>query len=70
MQMEDVDKAVATVTGLQVGAYCFRLTVRDQQGLSSMSTLTVTVKVKKGECSDPGGVSHRTPSWAASVQRC
>ncbi|XP_040823554.1 dyslexia-associated protein KIAA0319 homolog isoform X2 [Ochotona curzoniae] len=53
VQMEDVDKAVATVTGLQVGAYCFRLTVRDQQGLSSMSTLTVTVKVKKENNSPP-----------------
>lgn len=47
VEMENVDKAIATVTGLQVGTYYFRLTVRDQQGLSSASTLTVAVK--KGE---------------------
>lgn len=45
--MENVDKAIATVTGLQVGTYDFRLTVRDQQGLSSTSTLTVAVKQGK-----------------------
>jgi hypothetical protein len=45
--MENTDKAVATVTGLQVGTYHFRLTVKDQQGLSSTSTMTVAVK--KGE---------------------
>ncbi|NP_001074520.1 dyslexia-associated protein KIAA0319 homolog precursor [Mus musculus] len=44
VEMENVDKAIATVTGLQVGIYHFRLTVRDQQGLSSTSTLTVAVK--------------------------
>nr|XP_048284074.1 dyslexia-associated protein KIAA0319 homolog [Myodes glareolus] len=44
VEMENVDKAIATVTGLQVGTYHFRLTVRDQQGLSSTSTLTVAVK--------------------------
>nr|XP_023411463.1 dyslexia-associated protein KIAA0319 homolog [Loxodonta africana] len=44
VQMEDMDKAIASVTGLRVGAYHFRLTVQDQQGLSSTSTLTVAVK--------------------------
>ncbi|XP_052584289.1 dyslexia-associated protein KIAA0319 homolog isoform X2 [Peromyscus californicus insignis] len=44
VEMENVDKAIATVSGLQVGTYHFRLTVRDQQGLSSTSTLTVAVK--------------------------
>ncbi|NXS92306.1 K0319 protein, partial [Jacana jacana] len=44
IQMENGDKAVATVTGLQVGTYRFRLTVKDQQGLSSASVLSVTVK--------------------------
>lgn len=44
VEMENVDKAIATVTGLQVGTYHFQLTVRDQQGLSSASTLTVAVK--------------------------
>ncbi|XP_005403426.1 PREDICTED: dyslexia-associated protein KIAA0319 homolog isoform X2 [Chinchilla lanigera] len=44
VQMANGDTAVATVTGLQVGTHHFRLTVKDQQGLSSMSTLTVAVK--------------------------
>ncbi|XP_071306845.1 dyslexia-associated protein KIAA0319 homolog isoform X1 [Agelaius tricolor] len=44
VQMENTDKAVATVTGLQVGTYHFRLTVKDQQGLSSASVLSITVK--------------------------
>ncbi|NWI17137.1 K0319 protein, partial [Crypturellus soui] len=44
IQMENSDKAVATVSGLQVGTYRFRLTVKDQQGLSSASVLSVTVK--------------------------
>ncbi|NXD26267.1 K0319 protein, partial [Spelaeornis formosus] len=44
VQMENDDKAVATVTGLQVGTYHFRLTVKDQQGLSSASVLSITVK--------------------------
>ncbi|NWV42164.1 K0319 protein, partial [Grantiella picta] len=44
VQMENDDKAIATVTGLQVGTYRFRLTVKDQQGLSSASVLSVTVK--------------------------
>ncbi|XP_074002486.1 dyslexia-associated protein KIAA0319 homolog isoform X2 [Numenius arquata] len=44
VQMENGDKAVATVTGLQVGTYRFRLTVKDQQGLSSASVLSITVK--------------------------
>ncbi|KAM6282385.1 dyslexia-associated protein KIAA0319 homolog [Porphyrio hochstetteri] len=44
VQMENGNKAVATVTGLQVGTYRFRLTVKDQQGLSSASVLSVTVK--------------------------
>ncbi|XP_059339059.1 dyslexia-associated protein KIAA0319 homolog [Ammospiza nelsoni] len=42
--MENTDKAIATVTGLQVGTYHFRLTVKDQQGLSSASVLSITVK--------------------------
>ncbi|XP_009988634.1 PREDICTED: dyslexia-associated protein KIAA0319 homolog isoform X1 [Tauraco erythrolophus] len=44
VQMENGNKAIATVTGLQVGTYRFRLTVKDQQGLSSASVLSVTVK--------------------------
>ncbi|OXB54445.1 hypothetical protein ASZ78_003580 [Callipepla squamata] len=44
VQMENGDKAIATVTGLQVGTYRFRLTVKDQQGLSSTCVLSITVK--------------------------
>ncbi|XP_025971461.1 dyslexia-associated protein KIAA0319 homolog isoform X1 [Dromaius novaehollandiae] len=44
VQMENGDKAIATVTGLKVGTYRFRLTVKDQQGLSSASVLSITVK--------------------------
>ncbi|XP_075561435.1 dyslexia-associated protein KIAA0319 homolog isoform X2 [Pelecanus crispus] len=44
VQMENGDKPIATVTGLQVGTYRFRLTVKDQQGLSSASVLSITVK--------------------------
>uniref|UniRef100_G1MTW5 KIAA0319 n=1 Tax=Meleagris gallopavo TaxID=9103 RepID=G1MTW5_MELGA len=44
VQMENGDKAVATVSGLQVGTYRFRLTVKDQQGLSSACMLSITVK--------------------------
>ncbi|XP_012588402.1 PREDICTED: dyslexia-associated protein KIAA0319 homolog isoform X2 [Condylura cristata] len=44
VEMENVHQAVATATSLQVGTHHFRLTVKDQQGLSSTATLTVTVK--------------------------
>ncbi|XP_065740701.1 dyslexia-associated protein KIAA0319 homolog isoform X2 [Phocoena phocoena] len=44
VEMENVDKAIATVSGLQVGTYHFRLAVKDQQGLSSTTTLSVTVR--------------------------
>ncbi|NXT43204.1 K0319 protein, partial [Pelecanoides urinatrix] len=50
VHMENGDKAIATVTGLQVGTYRFRLTVKDQQGLSSASVLSITVKE---ECNSP-----------------
>lgn len=50
VQMENDDKAIATVTGLQVGTYHFRLTVKDQQGLSSASVLSITVKEGKPGC--------------------
>uniref|UniRef100_A0A8C9G5U9 KIAA0319 n=1 Tax=Pavo cristatus TaxID=9049 RepID=A0A8C9G5U9_PAVCR len=44
VQMENGDKAIATVSGLQVGTYRFRLTVKDQQGLSNACMLSITVK--------------------------
>lgn len=55
MEMENVNEAMATVTGLQVGTYQFHLTVRDQQGQTSMATITVTVKE---------GESQYTGSWS------
>ncbi|XP_015270210.1 PREDICTED: dyslexia-associated protein KIAA0319 homolog [Gekko japonicus] len=44
LQMDNVDSAVATISGLQAGTYRFRLTVKDNQGLSSTTTVFVTVK--------------------------
>ncbi|XP_048468998.1 dyslexia-associated protein KIAA0319-like [Rhincodon typus] len=44
VKIEDSDKAVASVIGLHVGTYQFRLTVTDQQGLSSSNTVAVTIK--------------------------
>ncbi|XP_018125013.2 dyslexia-associated protein KIAA0319 isoform X2 [Xenopus laevis] len=45
--IQDSDKPMGLVTGLQVGVYIFRLTVKDQQGLSSTATHSVTVKKEK-----------------------
>ncbi|KAJ7338580.1 hypothetical protein JRQ81_012482 [Phrynocephalus forsythii] len=47
LQMENADRPVATVSGLQVGTYYFRLTVKDGEGLSSTATLSVAVKEEK-----------------------
>ncbi|POI29032.1 hypothetical protein CIB84_007218, partial [Bambusicola thoracicus] len=47
VQMENGDKAIATVSGLQVGTYRFRLTVKDRQGLSNACMLSITVKEGK-----------------------
>ncbi|XP_072880127.1 dyslexia-associated protein KIAA0319-like isoform X2 [Hemitrygon akajei] len=44
VKIEGKDKAVATVLGLEVGTYQFRLTVTDQQGLNSSKTLTITIR--------------------------
>uniref|UniRef100_A0A803K4I0 KIAA0319 n=1 Tax=Xenopus tropicalis TaxID=8364 RepID=A0A803K4I0_XENTR len=45
--IQDSDKPMGLVTGLQVGVYTFHLTVKDQQGLSSTATHSVTVKKEK-----------------------
>uniref|UniRef100_A0A8C5MWG7 KIAA0319 n=1 Tax=Leptobrachium leishanense TaxID=445787 RepID=A0A8C5MWG7_9ANUR len=42
--IQDNDKALGTVRGLQVGVYHFRLTVKDKQGLTNTAILSVTVK--------------------------
>ncbi|KAL7984462.1 hypothetical protein Chor_003032 [Crotalus horridus] len=44
LHMENADSAVATVSDLQIGTYHFRLTVKDDQGLSSTATLSVIVR--------------------------
>ncbi|XP_013889963.1 dyslexia-associated protein KIAA0319 homolog isoform X2 [Austrofundulus limnaeus] len=43
LQLRDAAQAVATVTGLQVGRYLFRLTVWDQQGATGSASLTLKV---------------------------
>lgn len=47
LKMDAVDQAVATVTGLRVGRYTFRLTVSDQEGATDSASLTV--RVQEGE---------------------
>jgi hypothetical protein len=40
----NADRAMATAAKLTVGEYKFKLTVRDNEGLSDSSTITVIVK--------------------------
>lgn len=42
--MENADSPVATVTGLQVGRYTFKLTVMDERDLESSDTVTVIAR--------------------------
>ncbi|XP_041649068.1 dyslexia-associated protein KIAA0319 [Cheilinus undulatus] len=44
LKLEGGDEAVATVTGLRVGRYTFRLTVSDQEGATDSASLTVRVQ--------------------------
>ncbi|XP_023125606.2 dyslexia-associated protein KIAA0319 [Amphiprion ocellaris] len=44
LKLEDVDQAVATLTGVRVGRYTFKLTVSDQQGATDSASLTVRVQ--------------------------
>ncbi|XP_004372014.1 dyslexia-associated protein KIAA0319-like protein homolog isoform X1 [Trichechus manatus latirostris] len=44
VQLENANSSVATVTGLQVGAYVFTLTVKDERNLQSQSSVNVIVK--------------------------
>ncbi|XP_036001585.1 dyslexia-associated protein KIAA0319-like protein isoform X2 [Fundulus heteroclitus] len=44
VKIENADGVVATVTGLQVGAYRFKLTVTDDRQLESSDTVTVIVR--------------------------
>ncbi|XP_078544068.1 dyslexia-associated protein KIAA0319 homolog isoform X1 [Lissotriton helveticus] len=43
-KIENSEKSVSIVTGLQVGTYRFQLTVQDAEGLSSTNTIAVTVR--------------------------
>ncbi|XP_069004518.1 dyslexia-associated protein KIAA0319 [Embiotoca jacksoni] len=43
-KLEDVDQAVAKVTGVRVGRYTFRLTVSDQEGATDSASLTVRIQ--------------------------
>uniref|UniRef100_A0A4X1VMH2 KIAA0319 n=1 Tax=Sus scrofa TaxID=9823 RepID=A0A4X1VMH2_PIG len=58
VEMENMDQAIATVSGLQVGTYHFRLTVKDQEGLSSTTTLTVAVKKENNSPRAQAGGRH------------
>ncbi|XP_058234032.1 dyslexia-associated protein KIAA0319-like protein isoform X1 [Hemibagrus wyckioides] len=44
VKIESADSAVATVTGLQVGKYTFKLTVTDERDLQSSDTVTVSAR--------------------------
>ncbi|XP_033623602.1 dyslexia-associated protein KIAA0319-like protein homolog isoform X4 [Fukomys damarensis] len=44
VQLENANRSVATVTGLQVGTYVFTLTVKDERNLQSQSSVNVIVK--------------------------
>lgn len=44
VDIENIDRAIATVSKLVVGKYQFRLTVKDVEGLEGSSVVTITVK--------------------------
>ncbi|GAA6110725.1 dyslexia-associated protein KIAA0319-like protein isoform X1 [Tachysurus ichikawai] len=44
VKIENADSSVATVTGLQVGIYTFKLTVTDERDLQSSDTVTVIAR--------------------------
>ncbi|XP_061597084.1 dyslexia-associated protein KIAA0319-like protein [Cololabis saira] len=49
VKIENADNAVATVMGLEVGAYEFTLTVTDERNLKSSDTVTVIVREEKDQ---------------------
>lgn len=51
--LQNVDRAIATVTGVQAGRYTFRLTVSDQEGATDSAPLTL--RVQEGEGGFPAG---------------
>lgn len=44
VKIENSDSPVATLTGLQVGTYTFKLTVTDERELQSSDTVTVIAR--------------------------
>ena len=42
-QIQNADRAVATVTNLVAGEYKFRLTVKDAEGLTGSAVVAITV---------------------------
>ena len=47
VQIDNFDRAVATVSKLSAGTYKFKLVVKDEEDLQSSATMTVTVKESK-----------------------
>ncbi|XP_072249562.1 dyslexia-associated protein KIAA0319 isoform X2 [Leuresthes tenuis] len=44
VKLEEADRAVATVTGVQAGRYTFQLTVSDQQGATDSALLSIRIE--------------------------
>ncbi|XP_035465036.2 dyslexia-associated protein KIAA0319 homolog isoform X1 [Scophthalmus maximus] len=63
LKLEGVDRAVATVTGLRVGRYTFRLTISDQQGATDSASLTVRVQ----EAASLSPVAHASGSHTLTL---
>jgi len=49
--IENADRAIATASKLHVGAYSFKLVVKDGEGLTSEDVVKITVK--EGSCHLP-----------------
>ncbi|XP_035019703.2 dyslexia-associated protein KIAA0319 homolog isoform X2 [Hippoglossus stenolepis] len=67
LRLEEVDRAVATATGLRVGRYTFRLTVYDQQG--AKDSASVTFRVEEGSRSSSSGRSRQRQPHVNSAQQ-
>ncbi|XP_055358980.1 dyslexia-associated protein KIAA0319 isoform X2 [Betta splendens] len=63
LNIDGVGLAVATVTGLRVGRYTFRLTVADQQGATDSASLTVWVQ----EATSRPPVAHASGSHTLTL---
>ncbi|XP_024114153.1 dyslexia-associated protein KIAA0319 isoform X2 [Oryzias melastigma] len=61
--LQNVDRAIATVTGVQAGRYTFRLTVSDQEGATDSAPLTLRVQ----EASSPPPVAHASGSHTLTL---